>query len=321
MTSLLEIEVKVPRRTMNVEASFGLDGGDRLAIFGTSGAGKTTILETIAGFVHPASGSVRIGGRLINGTARGERPLSARERGVALVRQPTTLFPHLTVRQNVGYGARHQLARGAVDELLGRLGLNDLAKARASALSGGQRQRVALGRALASPFRVLLLDEPLSAVDVGAREMLRLLAIETTSEHEAAGILVTHDLGEAQAFADRLGVIDEGAILQSGGAHEVVLQPATRRVAELVGYGGFVPAPNRAGFLYAVHPDRVLIGDLADRGVVLRVTVRSTRPFGPRYECSVSREDGADFTIHTDEPPQVGATCSVTVLAPPIVRA
>jgi ABC-type sulfate/molybdate transport systems ATPase subunit len=317
---LLDVDLEVERRRVTVQASFGLESDDRLAIFGTSGAGKTTILESIAGLTHLRRGYVRVDGKLVAGTSKGETALQARDRQVALVRQPTTLFPHLTVEQNVAYGIRRRpYGRVRVAELLERLGLGPLARARGAALSGGQRQRVALGRALASSFRVLLLDEPLSAVDLAAREPLRDLAIETSLERRAAGILVTHDLAEAQAFSDRLAIIDDGRLLQVGGSLEVVLAPATRRVAELVGYGGFVPDPS-SGRWYAIHPERLVLGAAPDRGVVLDTKVLSTRPFGPRYECTVSDRSGEEFTVHLDAPP-LGPECTLTAIEPPLVEA
>jgi ABC-type sulfate/molybdate transport systems ATPase subunit len=231
------------------------------------------------------------------------------------------LFPHLTVAQNVAYGIRSRKNRGRATELLERLGLTSLARARGAALSGGQRQRVALGRALASPFRVLLLDEPMSAVDVAARGDLRLLALETADELGAATIVVTHDLTEAQAFSDQLAIIDAGRLLQVGGAHDVVRAPLTRRVAELVGYGGFVPVPLSSDQWFAIHPDQVVLGATPDRGVVLTGTVLSARPFGSRYECAVSERSRGRLFVHVDEPPPTGIELTFTALDPPVVVA
>ncbi len=138
--ALLEVDLRVERRAVTVQAGFRLEAGDRLAIFGTSGAGKTTILESIAGLTRLSGGSVRIGGRLVAGKLKGQTALAPRDRQVAIVRQPTTLFPHLTVEQNVAYGVRHSPGRNHVAELLERLGLTVLARARGAALSGGQRQ-------------------------------------------------------------------------------------------------------------------------------------------------------------------------------------
>jgi ABC-type sulfate/molybdate transport systems ATPase subunit len=316
---LLEVDLEVERRAVTVRAGFRLGAGQRLAIFGTSGAGKTTILESIAGLTRLSRGNVRIGGRLVAGRLKRETALAPRDRQVALVRQPTTLFPHLTVEQNVAYGVRHSPARSHISDLLERLGLITLAQSRGAALSGGQRQRVALGRALASPFRVLLLDEPLSAVDVAAREALRVLTIEISLERDAAGILVTHDLAEAQAFGGQLGIIDNGRLLQIGGAHQVVLSPVSRRVAELVGYGGFIPVPLTAGRWHAIHPDRVLVGSRPELGLVLIGPVISTRPFGARYECVVSDRSGEQFNVHLDQAPGIGEVCLMTALNPPVV--
>jgi len=319
--SLLTVDVEVKRRDVTVLADFGLEAGQRLAIFGTSGAGKTTILESIAGLTRLSRGTVRIDGKLVAGRAEGESPMLPRDRNVALVRQPTTLFPHLTVEQNVAYGIRRSRssARSRVADLLDRLGLATLARARAAAISGGQRQRVALGRALASPFRVLLLDEPLSAVDVAARAALRELTLEVAMERGAAGLLVTHDLTEAQSFGDQLGVIDGGRLLQVGGTHEVVRLPASRRVAELVGYAGFVRVFSAANGWYAIHPDRILLGAAPERGVVLSGMTVSTRPFGPRYECVLAASSGASFTIHVDQPLPADIECTVTAIDPPVV--
>ena len=323
LAPLLAADVEARRRAMTVSACLTVGSGERLGLFGASGAGKTTILEAIAGFVRLERGSVRIDGVPVAGPRQGEPLLPPRQRRIALVRQPTTLFPHLTVEQNIGYGDRR--GAGAPPHLIDRLGLTALRGARPLALSGGQRQRVALGRALASPFRVLLLDEPLSAIDAVARPELRELAVEIASARGAATIVVTHDLPEAQAYATSLGIIEEGRILQLDRAQEVVAHPATRRVAELVGYAGFVPvkgdgaAVREVGSLFGIHPDRVLTGAYAERGVVLSGVVASARPYGPRIECQLLLDSGAMIAARLEESPPLGSRLTVTAVDPPVL--
>ncbi|MGH9304708.1 MAG: ATP-binding cassette domain-containing protein, partial [Acidimicrobiales bacterium] len=157
----LEVDLSLARRDVVIEARFSLQGGECLALVGPSGAGKTTVLEAIAGLAPAAPGSVRIGGHVVTGIE------SARLCGVALVRQPTTLFPHLCVSDNIFYGvaARARPRGGELASILDTVGLAGLGGTSPLALSGGQRQRVALARAIMRPFGVLLLDEPFSALD------------------------------------------------------------------------------------------------------------------------------------------------------------
>lgn len=335
----------IPRRSFEVAASFSLEPGERLSIFGPSGAGKTTCLEAIAGIVDLREGEVRLGGALVNvarrrsGRAPRREVLEPRARGVSLVRQPTTLFPHLTVSANIRYGlgrAGEQTAPRGVDELLSDVGLPGLGGAMPEALSGGQRQRVSLARALARPFLALLLDEPFSAVDAASRPALRRLAESATAKAGAVAVLVTHDLAEAQSFGDRIGVMDKGRLLQLAPGGDLVLRPASARVAALCGYEGFVGRAD--GRLFALHPDRFVRGALADRGLVLRGIVSNVRPFGARYACEVvsvdarlvpvcagtGSLDGAPsppvLVVHLDEAPWPGDPLEVTALAPPLVE-
>ena len=323
---LLEADFEVLRRSMTVTARLSVAGGGRLALYGPSGAGKTTILEAIAGLTPLHRGSVHIAGSLVARPWRRDRrrtageTVPARRRGVGLVRQPTTLFPHLTVEQNVAYGT----AGADVARLLADLGLRELRGARPAALSGGQRQRAALGRALASEFCVLLLDEPLSAVDPAARAELRGLAAGVAADRGAAAVLVTHDLPEAQAFGGQLGIVDEGALVQVDDADRLVRHPATRRVAELVGYGGFVATtepPGGPGAVVAVHPDRVVAGSRPDEGVVLTGEAGRARPHGARheFELRLAAAEGGFVTVRLDEAPLPGAELTVTALDPPVV--
>lgn len=335
---MLEAHFTVARRDFEVRAHISLAAGERLSLFGPSGAGKTTCLESIAGTVKLDVGGVVIGGSLVNVARPGrlrwnrEQPLEARHRGVAIVRQPTTLFPHLSVRDNVAYPDRRarRLDSDALEGLLSRVGLTGLGDVMPDALSGGQRQRASLARAIARPFRVLLLDEPFSSVDATSRSMLCEVAFTAAASAEAAAVLVTHDLTEAQAFGQHLGVMDRGSVLQMGRAEDLVRQPDTVRVAQLVGYTNFLARD--ASSAWALHPDRFAEGSWTGRGVVVRGEVRSVQPFGARYACEVAishdgescgsgpslQEDGC-VRVHVDKPPRVGGRWEVTALSPPVV--
>jgi ABC-type sulfate/molybdate transport systems ATPase subunit len=328
--SVIDASFVLNRRSFAVAAEFSLAEGERLALFGPSGAGKTTCLEAIAGTASLAEGSVRVDGRLVNVARKRSRrhrpgqPAEARDRGIAFVRQPTTLFPHLSVAANVAYGLRPKMAADRVESLLSSVELGGLSTAMPEALSGGQRQRACLARALGRPFRALLLDEPFSAVDVPGRSRLRRLVIDTCSAARATAIFVSHDLSEAQAFAHSLAVIDEGRVMQVGNVDTIVRQPASVRVAELFGYRGFLPRDDRT--MWALHPDRFVDGAAPDRGVVLDGIVRGIRPDGARYACEfevsrglVSGEALAVVEVHLDRPPRPGDPWQVTAVEPPVV--
>jgi ABC-type Fe3+/spermidine/putrescine transport system ATPase subunit len=208
-----------------------VDAGAVLVVLGPSGAGKTTLLDTIAGFRHATSGRVQLAGREIT-TAAPEH------RGISVVFQHAALFPHLSVRDNVGFGPR---ARGEsrpqqLDELLARFGLVDHADRRPRSLSGGERQRVALARALAGDPDLLLLDEPLSALDQPTREELRGVLHDLLTGLRIPAIHVTHDREEALILADHIAVIVNGQLRQIQAADEITSQPSDADVARLLGW-------------------------------------------------------------------------------------
>ena len=263
---MLEADVEVDRREFRLSAAIGVAAGERLALFGPSGAGKTTILEAIAGLVQPRRGTIVLNGRLLTRTAAPRRQVPPWQRRVGLLRQDPALFPHLSVRQNLGYAARSEHGPGGagreeIARIAERLGLGGMLDDRPARLSGGQAHRVALGRLLASRCDALLLDEPYTGLDAGLRRDLTELVRELVATRQVPSVLVAHELGAAQAFADRMAVLDRGEILQLASPAEVVSAPATRRVAELVGYRSFVAVPETGGRLLAgVHPDRVVAG-------------------------------------------------------------
>jgi ABC-type thiamine transport system ATPase subunit len=310
---VLHADVEVDRRDFTVRAALQVAPGERIALFGPSGAGKTTVLEAIAGLVGPRAGRVELNGRLLTSTVPPRVDVPPWQRRVGLLRQDPGLFPHLSVRANLLYARSARAAELAA--LAAELDIGGLLSAMPARLSGGQRHRVALGRLLLAHCDALLLDEPFASLDAALRRSLTALVKDISSERSVASVLVTHQLPDAQAFADRLAVIDEGSILQTGAPDEVVLRPASRRVAELVGYLGFVPAgPGRDGVIAGIHPDRVIAGADEGRGLVVTGTVTAARPSGAGWEADVLAGDAA-FTCRLPDRPV--AQLAVTVLDPP----
>jgi ABC-type sulfate/molybdate transport systems ATPase subunit len=246
---VLSAAVEVRRRDFLVCAELAVAPGERLALFGPSGAGKTTILETIAGLVRPQHAQITLGGRILTSTVPPRADVPPWRRRVGLLRQDPGLFPHLPVRANLAYGPGADGHGADLRALAGRLGIEGLLEAMPARLSGGQQHRVALGRLLLARCDTLLLDEPYAGLDASLRRGLTDLVRTLVADRAVPAVLVAHELEEAQAFADRLAVIDRGVVLQCGAPGDVVRHPASRRVAELVGYLGFVPVtgPVRAG--------------------------------------------------------------------------
>jgi molybdate transport system ATP-binding protein len=244
-------------------------GRETLALAGPSGAGKSTILRAIAGLDRPDRGRVEAGGDVWFDSAAGVC-LPPERRSVGLVFQHYALFPHLSVRGNVAFGGKAR-----VDELLERFGIARLADARPGRLSGGERQRVALARALARDPSVLLLDEPLAALDAATRATVRAELRELLGELALPTVLVTHDYADAAALADRVGVLVEGRLVQVGTPSELVAAPATPFVAEFTGVnflaGTARPAGHGLAEVTLADGTRVLSADRLDGSVGLVV--------------------------------------------------
>ena len=215
-------------------------GRETLALVGPSGAGKSSILRAIAGLLRPAAGRIGLGAETWLDTER-RISLPPERRSVGLVFQEYALFPHLTVEANIGFGGRRR-----VQELLERFGISGLARARPADLSGGERQRVALARALARDPAVLLLDEPLSALDAHTKGTVRAELGALLRELRLPTILVTHDFEDAAALADRVGVIVDGRILQLGRSEGLLAAPASGFVASFTG-ANLLPGTARPG--------------------------------------------------------------------------
>ncbi|MBM3626234.1 MAG: ABC transporter ATP-binding protein [Alphaproteobacteria bacterium] len=216
------------------DASLKIAGGEFFSLLGPSGCGKTTLLRTISGFLDPSEGSVRIGGEDMRGIEPNRRP-------TALIFQNLALFPLMTVADNIAYGLRvrgvpraQRMARAA--ELLSLVALPDQGHKRVSELSGGQKQRVAIARALAVEPKVLLLDEPLSALDLKLRQHMRNELRAIQKRVGITFIYITHDQGEALTMSDRIAVMNHGVVEQVGTGREIYADPRTPFVASFFIY-------------------------------------------------------------------------------------
>lgn len=212
---------------LNLEAN----QGELTAVLGASGAGKSTLLRLIAGFETPTSGEIFIDSKLVSSS---NEVVAPEKRGVGIVPQDSALFSHLSVSQNIGFG----LPKGSearVKELLELVGLSDYANRKPAQLSGGQAQRVALARALAPRPKLILLDEPFSALDAELRGRLREDVRAVLKAENASAILVTHDQEEALSLADRVAVMRDGRVIQAGSPTEIYNAPADLGIATFLG--------------------------------------------------------------------------------------
>lgn len=246
----LEVEASVPER--DVEVALEVADGETVAVVGPNGAGKSTLLSVVAGLVRPRPGRVRLDGRVLTDAHTLVPP---HDRRVALLAQDPLLFPHLSVRDNVAFGprsagARRRTSREAAQRWLAEVGAADLADRTPQQVSGGQGQRIALARALAAEPRLLLLDEPMAALDVavqpGLRQTLkRLLADRTT-------LLVTHDVLDALLLADRVVVMEAGRVVETGPTTEVLERPRSAFAARIAGLN-MVSGPWRDGAVSGIR--------------------------------------------------------------------
>jgi molybdate transport system ATP-binding protein len=234
---VLRAEASTRLGALELDVALAVRAGECLALAGPSGAGKTSVLRIAAGLVRPERGLVEAGGETWLDTERGVDVPPERRR-CGYVFQEYALFPHLSAWQNVAYplrGMSRAERRERAHELLDRFGMRELADARPRTLSGGERQRVAVARALARKPAVLLLDEPLSALDARTRASASRELGAVLREVEVPALLVTHDFAEAAQLGDRVGVIDAGRVVQEGTPSELAAAPRSAFVADFTG--------------------------------------------------------------------------------------
>lgn len=298
-----------------VAALAGIDlstaSGSRTAIVGPSGCGKTTLLRLIAGFEAPDQGRVVLDGQVL---ANGGHAVPAHRRGIGLVAQDGALFPHLSIADNIGFG----MARGEdqrperIAELAYTVGLDKaILKRRPHQLSGGQQQRVALARAMAMKPRLMLLDEPFSALDTGLRASMRKAVAELLEAAGITTILVTHDQAEALSFASQVAVMREGLFSQVGTPRELYLQPKDRMVAEFLGDAIILPAKISGGFATS-SLGRIAV-DSKERRDIARIMLRPEQVQVNRTSREgMSGPPGTIFAEVTDSE-FAGSMCTIAV--------
>jgi putative spermidine/putrescine transport system ATP-binding protein len=298
----------VEKRYGDVVAVAGIDlevrDGEFFSMLGPSGSGKTTTLRMIGGFELPSAGRVLLHGRDVT-------KVPAFERDVNTVFQDYALFPHMSVGDNVGYGLMvRKVGRGArrerVTEALRMVRLEGYEARRPGQLSGGQRQRVALARALVNRPRVLLLDEPLGALDLKLREEMQIELKQIQQQVGITFIYVTHDQGEALTMSDRLAVFNRGRIEQVGAPADVYERPATQFVAGFVGTsnllsGDVAQAVVGRGGTFTVRPEKIRLGGLdetpGDGHIGARGHIRKVVYLGPDTRYLVTLDAGGELTV------------------------
>lgn len=277
------------------DVSFEVSTGETLAVLGPNGAGKSTLLGLLAGLLAPTAGRAELDGRCLFDVAPGHRTLAEpRHRSVALLAQEALLFPHLTALDNVAFGPRSRgerkaTARAIARNWLERVGVADLAQRRPVQLSGGQAQRVAVARALAAEPVLLLLDEPLAALDVTVAPALRTLLRDVLADRNA--IIVTHDPLDAFLLADRVLILDAGRVVEAGRTRDVLTRPATAFGARLAGLNLLEGRATRSGYR-------------DDNG--LEVPLAESFPAGTRLALTVRP---GDVAVSPDAGTRAGFTC------------
>jgi ABC-type sugar transport system ATPase subunit len=282
------------------DLNLDIQSGEFVSLVGPSGCGKSTILRMIAGLENPTSGTIKIGGRIVN-------DVSPKDRGLAMVFQNYALYPHMTVRQNMAFALKMAKVDAReiekrIQETADILGLNELLERKPSQLSGGQKQRVAMGRAMVRRPEVLLFDEPLSNLDAQLRIKVRSEIALLHKELGSTVIYVTHDQVEAMTLSDRIAILNRGALEQVGAPLEVYHKPRTRFVASFIGTPpmNFVSARQLPANILAAgaesaafRPEKVRLAPLAGLIEVGKGPVSLIEPLGSTTHVHLKLGDNA----------------------------
>jgi putrescine transport system ATP-binding protein len=274
-----------------------IERGELFALLGSSGCGKTTLLRLLAGFETPDAGRLVIDGQDMTGVPPHRRPIN-------MMFQSYALFPHMNVADNVGYGLRREglpkpEVATRVSQALEQVRLSDYAARRPAQLSGGQRQRVALARALVKRPKLLLLDEPLAALDRKLREGTRFELVRLQEELGLTFVMVTHDQEEAMSMASRLAVMDLGRIVQVGSPHEIYERPRSRFVADFIGIANILPQGDGRRWL-ALRPEKIALGVARpDTAHAVAGKIVDAAYEGDRSLYRVATDDGSVLLIST----------------------
>lgn len=325
----LQIDVALRRGALDLAVALDAAPGEVVAVVGPNGAGKSTLLKVVAGLQPVDRGTVALAGQTVVDTDGGV-DVPPEGRGVGVVFQDYLLFDHMSVRENVAFGPRstgtpRKDARRRADEWLDRVGLADLGDRRPDRLSGGQRQRVALARALATDPRCLLLDEPLSALDAETRADVRRQLGRHLADFAGPVLLVTHEPIEALALADRLVVLEDGRVTQSGPPADVARHPRSEWVARLVGVN-LLAGRCADGHVAVDAGGQVVVPAGSPGGDVLltvppqAISLHADRPSGsPRNVWSAVVEElevvGDRVRVQLDGPPPLVAEVTAAALA------
>ena len=300
------------------DVSIGIREGEFFTLLGPSGCGKTTLLRLIAGFEVPTDGTILLDGQDIT-------YLPPNKRAVNTVFQSYALFPHLSVADNVGFGLLMQgrpraEIKATVARMLALVKLEALAGRKISQLSGGQQQRVALARALAPAPKVLLLDEPLSALDLKLRKEMQIELKRLQHETGITFVFVTHDQEEALTMSDRVGVMAAGKLQQVGSPKDVYTRPVNRFVASFIGETNFLAGQREAGGVrlatgdlvevaagsgqavtVTIRPEQIRLGGSGEAGTIA-ATITNLVYFGTDTHCHADLADGSEVMVRLQSP-------------------